>query len=433
MYENLPGLDTLDVVGRRVLVRTDYNVEIEGDEIIADLRLRASIATLECLLDRGARVLICSHRGRPHGRVVESLRNAPLAPHIQRLLGGRTVIAASAYAGKQAEAMASELRPGEVLLLENVRFDPGEEANDREFAQSLADLADAYVLDAFGAVHRAHASIVGVPNLLPSAAGLLVQREVSCLSEASESPSHPVVLILGGAKVVDKLPLLEHLLPIVDTVCIGGAPANAVLAAQGREIGQSTVNGDHPELAIAGAARLIDLMERADHLEWLLPDDVIVTAGSERSLWKTASIDCVSPDERIVDLGPASLGRYTAAVKRARTVIWNGPIGWIEQQPFDQGSVTLARAIAEADARAVIGGGETAGIVRAAGLEERMWHVSTGGGAALQFLSGQPMPGLDALLRGCDRVTTSAATAGAADSVDPRAPAVPSPSTRGQQ
>jgi phosphoglycerate kinase len=383
----------LDVVGKRVLLRTDFNVDVVGGRVRDDLRIEESLPTLRALRAAGSRVVICSHRGRPEGRPDPTQSNLPLTPGLSRLLG-TTVRFASDCVGPEAEAVVAALHAGDVALLENLRFHPGEEANDDEFARRLASLGDAYVNDAFGVLHRAHASIVGVPRYLPSAAGLLVEREVDRLRQVAESPEHPFALILGGAKVPDKLPLLEHLLPTADVVCLGGAMANAVLAVQGIDIAASVA---HAEGSHEAAERLLDALALRRDLRLVLPRDVVVAPSVNAKEYRTVSVSEVPAGWYIVDIGPQTIREFESAIRGARTAIWNGPVGVFEQPPFDRGTRAVALMLAELGGRTVVGGGATAAAVRSAGLAERIWHLSTGGGAALQLLAGRALPGVDAL------------------------------------
>lgn len=383
----------IDVRGRRVLLRTDYNVEVVGAHILDDLRLRGSVPTIRLLCEAGARIAICSHRGRPRGRRIPQLSNAPVAEHLATLLDA-PVHSVGDCVGPAAEAAVAALPPGGVLLLENVRFHPGEEANDDSFAQQLARLGDCYVDDAFGTIHRAHASIVGVPRYLPAVAGLLVERELKCLGYVERSGAHPFALVLGGVKIADKLPLLEHLLPRLDALCIGGALACALLQVRGIDVRASRVDA----AAAQAAARVLRALEGRGGLRVVLPTDVVVTRGTgDGAEPRTVPVTEVPDGWRIVDIGPETVAAFVAALAGARTVVWNGPLGVFEQPPFDAGTLAIARAVAALSATTVVGGGETAAAVRQAGVADRIWHVSTGGGAALQYLSGRPLPGLDAL------------------------------------
>ncbi|MBM3141358.1 MAG: phosphoglycerate kinase, partial [Chloroflexi bacterium] len=383
------------VEGRRVLLRTDYNVDLEDGRVVDDLRLRATVPTLRALCERGARTVIVTHRGRPKGTRIDSLSTAPLAPHLASLLGV-PVATAPDCVGESAEAAVAALEPRGLLLLENVRFHPGEEANDEAFARALARLADVGVGDGFGVVHRAHASVVGVAPFVEAAAmGLLVERELTRLEHIASAPEHPFGVVLGGAKVHDKLPLIEHLLPLADVVCLGGAPANAVLTASGLDVGASRIDGDRADEALAAAWRILAAADRRDGLRLMLPLDVVVApAPAETRAARVVDVAHVPAGWSIVDIGPRTASSFRAALAGARTTFWNGPMGVVERPPFDAGTLAVASALADVGGESVVGGGETAGAVRRAGLDDRFWHVSTGGGAALALVSGQPLPGI---------------------------------------
>ena len=382
------------VRGRRVLLRTDYNVSLRQDEVAEDLRIAASLPTIRHLQEAGARIVIASHRGRPGGRPDPAESNHPLAPHLAARTGA-VVRPVPDCVGPEAEAAVAALEPGEIALLENLRFHPGEEENDQAFARALSRLGDVFVNDAFGAIHRAHASIVGVPRFLPAAAGLLVEREVDCLREVERSPQHPFALVLGGAKVSDKLPLLKHLLPAADVVCLGGAIANAVLAAQGVEIRASRASDQDSQEA---AKHLLSAHAHRGDFHLLLPVDVMVAprAGSTEAA-RLVPVHEVPDGWAIVDIGPETVDAYEGALRGAQTAIWNGPMGVFEHPPFDLGTRAVARILAQLGSRTVVGGGETVTAVREAGWTDRMWHVSTGGGATLHLLGGRRLPGLEVL------------------------------------
>ena len=379
----------LDVTGARVLLRTDYNVEVEGDSVLDDIRLVASLPTLRELRAAGARTAICSHRGRPKGTAREALSNRPLAAHLSQLLGA-PVETASDCVGGAVEAAIEGLEPGGVLLLENVRFHPGEESNDPDFARELARLGDVYVNDAFGALHRAHASIVGVPRYLPSAAGLLVEREVEALETVAVNPERPSALVLGGVKAEDKLPMVEHLLPQLDVLCLGGLVGMAVLRAAGLEMPGVTVDAATSERA----KRLIEQVRLRPEFRLVLPCTVTATDGL-----RTLAMSPVQLTEawQVVDMGAVTVAAFQEALIGCRTIIWNGPMGVFERSPFDSATNEIASFLAELPSRTVVAGGETSAAVRRCGVAESFTHVSTGGGAALQLLSGQRLPGLDAL------------------------------------
>ncbi len=393
----LTTLDDLELDGKTALVRVDFNVPFTSDRtaISDDSRIRASLPTIEYLLARGCRVVLCCHVGRPKGRVVSELSVAPVAARLAELLG-RPVPVSPDCVGPEAESQAGALPPGGVMMLENLRFHPGEEANDPEFAQGLAALADVYVNDAFGAAHRAHASTAGVAELLPAAAGLLVQREVDVLGSALDAPRRPLVAILGGAKVSDKIKVLEHLTTKVDKLLIGGGMGAAFLKSNGVDVGASLVEDDS-----LGAAREICAAADRRGVDLLLPTDVVVAdAFSESAAHRAVDVDSVPPGWRIMDIGPKTAAAYAAAVEGAGTVVWNGTMGVSEWAPFSHGTERLAHKLAGLeDAVTVLGGGSTAEAVQALGLADSMTHVSTGGGASLEFLEGRTLPGVEALMR----------------------------------
>ena len=393
----LTTLDDLHLDGKTVLVRVDFNVPFTSDrsDISDDSRIRASLPTIEYLVARGCRVVLCCHIGRPKGRVVDELSVAPVARRLSDLLD-RPVQVSPDCVGPEAESQARDLPPGGVMMLENLRFHPGEESDDPEFAQGLAALADVYVSDAFGAAHRAHASTAGVARLLPAAAGFLMQREVDVLGAALNAPRRPLVAILGGAKVSDKIKVLEHLTTKVDKLLIGGGMGAAFLKANGLDVGSSLVE-DHS----LGAAR--EIFEAADRrgVDLLLPTDVVVADSfSESAAHRATGVGSIPPGWMIMDIGPETAAAYAAAVEGAGTVVWNGTMGVSEWPPFSQGTKRVATALAGLDdAVTVLGGGSTAEAVQAMGLVDAMTHVSTGGGASLEFLEGRALPGVEALMR----------------------------------
>ncbi len=395
----IPGLDDLDAAGRRVLLRADLNVPLDTSgprpRVADDLRIEESLPTLRRLRDAGARVVVMSHLGRPKGGVVEKLRMAPVAERLASLLGA-PVAAAHDVVGDDARATVEALGDGEVALLENLRFEPGEEANDDAFAGTLAALGDAYVDDAFGAAHRAHASVVGVPARLQDAvAGDLLGKELTALSRLLEDPSRPFVAILGGAKVSDKLGVIDSLLGRVDRLLLGGAMCFTFLRARGFDVGASRVEEDRLD-AVAG------LLERAggQGVELLLPTDVVAAeafdadAGSQR-----VSADGIPDGWMGLDVGPETVERFAAAIGDAGTVLWNGPMGVFEWDAFAAGTQGVARAVAACAGYTVIGGGDSAAAIRKLGLSGEVSHVSTGGGASLEFIEGRELPGVAALRR----------------------------------
>jgi len=383
----------IDVQGKRILLRVDFNVPLDPDSgrVLDDSRIRAALPTIEYLREHGARLILCSHLGRPKG-VDDSLRLAPVARRLSELLGS-PVKTTDDCEGPQVEEAAQALGPGDVLLLENLRFHPEEEANDPDFAWVLASLADIYVNDAFGTAHRAHASTAGVAAYLPAVAGFLMEKELTFLGKALASPDRPFAAVIGGAKISTKMGVLENLLEKVDRLLIGGGMACTFLKAQGLEVGQSLL-----EEEFVGTARQV--MERASQrgLTLLLPSDVIVGDRFEADARRQqVSAKEIPADWQTMDIGEKTVEAFAQALRDCRTVLWNGPMGVIEFEPFSQGSHRLAEAIAGLDATTIVGGGETVAVVERLGLEGKFSHVSTGGGAALEFLEGRELPGVAAL------------------------------------
>jgi phosphoglycerate kinase len=388
----LRTVDQADVAGRRVLVRNDFNVPLQDGRITDDLRLRASLPTLEDLVGRGARVICCSHLGRPKGRRDERFSLAPVAPALGKLLG-REVRFVDDVAGDDARRAAEALGDGDVLLLQNLRFEPGEEADDPAFADALAALGEVYVDDAFGAAHRAHASVVGVAERLPAYAGHLLNREVKELSRLLEDPERPFVAVLGGAKISDKLEVLDNLVDRVDKLLIGGAMCFTLLKAKGLEVGDSMVEQDQLD-AVEGLFGKAD----AAGVEVLLPTDVVVADDfREDAAHRTVPADGIEPGWRGLDVGPDTARRYAGAIRSARTVFWNGPMGVFEWEPFAAGTRTVAEAVAECDGWTVVGGGDSAAALAQMGLADKVDHLSTGGGASLELLEGKELPGVAAI------------------------------------
>ena len=382
----------IDLQGKRVFLRVDYNVQFTDGRILDDHRLRESIPTIWALQAAGARIVICSHRGRPGGEVVEALRNAPVAAHLASLLESE-VKSIPVCVGSEARTAADALQPGEILMLENVRFHAEEEANVDEFSRQLASLADVYVSDAFGTAHRAHASVVGVPKYIPGVAGLLMEREVDYLTRVTEQPERPFGLILGGAKVAEKLSILNYLCDIADVICVGGAIANTFFAAQGIDVGGSLAERDR----IDDAFSVMRQAAERDGLRLVLPRDVVISDPSG-DIIEAVSVNRVPPGFRILDIGPETIEDFRAALAPMRTVAWNGPMGFFEREPFDRGSLEVARILAALpDATTVVGGGETAAAVARAGVADEISHCSTGGGASLRLLEGRALPGLEVL------------------------------------
>jgi phosphoglycerate kinase len=385
-----PGADW---TGARVLVRADLNAPLDGAAVTDDARIRASVPTIAALLDAGAGVAVCSHLGRPKGRRTEELSLAPCAASLGGLLG-REVELLPDCVGPEVSRRVAALQPGELVMLENTRFHPGEEANDPEFAAALADGFTHYVNDAFGAAHRAHASTEGVARLLPSRAGLLLAREVEVLEGLLESPASPFVAVLGGSKVSDKLPLIERLLERCDRVLIGGAMCFTFFAAMGDPVGNSLHEGAD------GQAMARALQERAAQLNCMLqlPVDVLIADRFEEDArLEVVPADSI-PDGRMgVDIGPQTSAAYREAIAGAATVLWNGPMGAFEISPFAEGTRVVAQALADADAATVAGGGDSGAALAQFGLDGALTHVSTGGGAALELLEGRELPGVAAL------------------------------------
>jgi phosphoglycerate kinase len=385
----------VEVGGKRVLVRVDFNVPLDEatGAITDDSRIRATLPTINYLIDRKARVILCSHLGRPKGKVVEKLRLAPVAQRLSQILGQKVEVAPDCI-GPEVEKAVEKLKPSDVLLLENIRFHPEEEANDASFAQALARLANVYVNDAFGASHRAHASIVGVAKYLPAVAGLLVEKEINILEGILAHPAHPFAELAGGAKVSDKISILENIMDKVDCLLIGGGMAVTFLKAKSYEVGLSLVEDDKPDFA----AKLIrDAAQRGVRL--MLPVDVVVanklSAGAEV---KVVSVKSIPPDWRIVDIGPQTISNFSKELQRCKTIFWNGPMGMYEIPQFAQGTQAMARLLAGLEATTIIGGGSTAEVVTEMKLVDRMTFVSTGGGASLRFLGGGTLPGVEVLL-----------------------------------
>ncbi len=382
----------VDVQGMRVLVRVDFNVPLDSQRRVADdTRIRAALPTIQHLRRNGAAVILASHLGRPKGQPNLNYSLRPVAEHLQRLLGAPVGFAPDCV-GEEARALAGSLRPGDVLLLENVRFHPEEEANDPDFARRLASLADIFVNDAFGAAHRAHASTAGVAVHLPAVAGFLMEKEIRALS-ALLSPERPFVAIVGGAKISDKLTVLRRLLDRVDRLAIGGGMANTFLRALGYETGKSLVQ----EEMIPAAEDLISRAREEDK-EILLPVDVVVgDFFLEDADHKVVAVNAIPSDWIVLDIGPLTVRRYSEAVSDARTVFWNGPMGVAEWPNFARGTEGMARALAACPGFTVVGGGDSVAALERTGLADRIGHVSTGGGASLEFLEGRELPGVACL------------------------------------
>jgi len=392
---NKQTIRDIEVGGKRVLVRVDFNVPLDEETgaITDDSRIRATLPTIKYLTDRGARVILCSHLGRPEGKMVEKLRLTTVAQRLSQILGQKVEVATDSISS-QVEKAVAKLKPGDVFLLENLRFHPEEEENDASFAQALARLADVYVNDAFGASHRAHASIVGVAHYLPAVAGLLVEKEIKVLEGILAHPAHPFAELAGGAKVSDKIGVLENTLNKVDCLLIGGGMAATFLKAKGYEVGLSLMEDDKQDFAAK-------LMKEATQLgvRLMLPVDVVIAdAVSAEAKFKTVSVKDIEPDWRIVDIGPQTITNFSEELRRCKTIFWNGPMGIYEIPQFARGTQAMARLLASLKATTIIGGGSTAEVVTAMKLADKMTFVSTGGGASLRFLGGGKLPGVEALL-----------------------------------
>jgi phosphoglycerate kinase len=386
------SIDDVDVRGQRVLVRVDFNVPLEGGRITDDTRIRAALPTIRHLIDGGARVVLMTHLGRPDGKVVESLRVAPLAARLSELLE-QPVATAPDCVGPAARAAVDALGEGQVLLLENLRFHPEEEANDLAFARELASLGDVFVNDAFGTAHRAHASTEGVAHLLPAVAGYLMEKEISIMGRALVRPERPFVAIVGGKKVSDKIGVLNNLIQRADRLLVGGAMANTFLKAHGLEIGKSYFEAE----ALDTAARLVREAKAASK-DLLLPRDAVVTAELRPGVeHRVVPVTAVPAELLIADIGPETVQTFAEALEGARTVVWNGPMGVFEIPPFDQGTRRIAEALTRVQGTTIVGGGDSVAALEEAGLADKVTHVSTGGGASLEFLEGKVLPGVAAL------------------------------------
>jgi phosphoglycerate kinase len=385
-------IDDIDVAGKRVLLREDFNVPVREGRIVDDRRIREALPTIEALRSRGARVIVVTHLGRPKGRVDESLRVTAIAGRLAELLGSEVKLAHDVV-GDDARRLVGSLQDGEVAMLENVRFEPGEEANDDDFARQLASLADVHVNDAFGTAHRAHASTEGVARHIPSVAGLLMAHELDVLGGVFESPREPVVAIVGGAKISTKMGVLRHLMDRVDVLWVGGAMACTFFRALGEATGTSLVEEDQVD-----AARELLRQARESRAELKLPVDVVVAGRAEEDVTtRVTAWQEIPADEMVVDVGPQTVERISLDCQQAGTVVWNGPLGIYEIDAFAKGTRGVADALARSGATTVVGGGDLAAALEDAGVADKISHISTGGGATIEFLEGKVLPGVAAL------------------------------------
>ncbi|MCA1033798.1 MULTISPECIES: phosphoglycerate kinase [Bacillaceae] len=390
---NKKSVKDIDLKGKRVFCRVDFNVPMKDGSITDETRITAALPTIQYLTEQGAKVILASHLGRPKGQAVEELRLTPVAKRLSELLGKDVKKADEAY-GEAVQGLVSEMAEGDVLLLENVRFYPGEEKNDPELAKAFAELADVYVNDAFGAAHRAHASTEGIAHHLPAVSGLLMEKELDVLGKAMSNPERPFTAIVGGAKVKDKIGVIENLLDKVDNLIIGGGLAYTFVKAQGHEIGKSLLEEDKIDLANS-------FMKKAEEkgVKFYMPVDVLVADDfSEDANIKEVSIEEIPSDWEALDIGPKTRAIYQDVIKSSKLVIWNGPMGVFELNAFAGGTKAVAEALAESqDTYSVIGGGDSAAAVEKFDLADKMSHISTGGGASLEFIEGKELPGVTAL------------------------------------
>jgi phosphoglycerate kinase len=379
----------INVSGKRVLVRVDFNVPQEHGKIADDTRIVEALPTIQYLLKKNAKIILMSHLGRPKGKVVEKLRLESVGRHLSYLLA-EPVITLSDCIGEAVERKVYEMEEGDIILLENLRFHPEEEENDLEFAKKLASLGEIFVNDAFGTAHRAHASTEGITHFLPSVAGFLMEKEIKVLSEIIEKPARPLICLIGGAKISTKIKVIKNLIKKVDRMLLGGALVNTILKAQGQNIGRSFSE----EEMIPEAKNLIPYISK----KLFLPKDYIVAEKASGDVpSRIAKPTNIKDTELILDIGPETINFYKDFIKKARTIIWNGPMGLFEIMKYAAGSYEIARALASSSAKTIIGGGETLDIIKSLGLKDRVYFVSTGGGAMLEFLGGKKLPGIEAL------------------------------------
>jgi phosphoglycerate kinase len=393
------SIHDLDLAGKKLFLRVDFNVPISGDgRVTDDTRIRAALPTIQHAVEHGARVILASHLGRPKGKVAAKYSLAPAADRLAELLG-KSVPFAPECVGPAVKSAVDALQNGDVLMLENLRFHPEEEANEGEFSRQLAELADLYVNDAFGAAHRAHASTEGITHFISkSAAGLLMEAELHYLGQALDNPEHPFVVILGGAKVSDKIGVIENLLGCASSILIGGAMAYTFLKSEGLDVGRSLVEDNKLDLARELSSRA---MEAGVGL-WLPDDSVVVDKEAwgkdpESAAPHVVANGDIKPAEAGLDIGPATIEHYRGEIQRAKTIVWNGPMGVFEEPPFDLGTRAIAEAVASSGAVTIVGGGDSVAAVVESGVADRITHISTGGGASLEFLAGKKLPGVEAL------------------------------------
>lgn len=386
-------LHDIKVAEKKVLVRVDFNVPVKEGKILDDTRMRRALPTIKYLQEQGARVILMTHFGRPKGQIVPEMSVRQLVPHLSELLGQEVYFAADS-GGPESQKVAAELQPGQVAILENVRFYPGEEKNDLDFAKSLAVLGEVYVNDAFGTAHRAHASTEGITRFLPAVSGFLMEKEITALSEALDNPAQPFVVILGGAKVSDKISVIENLLKKAAYLLIGGAMAHTFLKAKGYELGASKIETDQLETA----ERLLKKAE-ASGVEIVLPQDLVIAPEfSAEAEGKVYPVGEIPENGLALDIGPLTVEAFVQVIGKAKTIVWNGPLGVYEFPQFAVGTNRIAKAAAEAAGKTIIGGGDVVAAVENTGLAEKIYHISTGGGASLEFLEGKVLPGVAALL-----------------------------------
>ncbi|HLQ74088.1 MAG TPA: phosphoglycerate kinase [Bacillota bacterium] len=389
---NKKSLHDLDVKGKKVFCRVDFNVPMQGEEISDDARIRAALPTIKHLSDHGAKIILASHLGRPKGEVVEELRLDAVAERLSNLTGKEILKTDTVY-GEEVDRAIEKLAEGDILVLENVRFEKGEEQNDAELAREFAKMADLYVSDAFGVVHRGHASTVGIAEHLPSAAGFLLEKEINILTNILESPDRPFTAIIGGSKVTDKIEVIDRLLDIVDHLLIGGGLANTFIKAEGYDVGDSLLEADKVDLAKQFIAKA-----KEKNVKFIIPEDVVVAdAFAEDADTKIVTLANVPAGWQILDIGPKAREAYREIISSSKLIVWNGPMGVFEMNPFAGGTREVAEALAETDGYSFIGGGDSAAAIDVFGLIDKVDHVSTGGGASLEFMEGKVLPGVAAL------------------------------------